>query len=420
MAKYGPLVDRLMATAGDSVDLTFDEVRGLVGDLPPSAYSRSEWWANDSVGHVQSIAWLGAGWRVRRADLREQRVIFERINGARAPIVSPESADASGIDPAPEALRALGREYARAIGDGDSVFTPGRAVWTAAHAQELVTSFVERPDEGGRTFGEKVDDQLRGVSDDGLQLFAEIWYLNLAPLADYAAATKRQLVEGILGKMSGPVTLPPLVDSALVESAFNGGVAFKTRRPFQLALLIKLAGALLELPEPARQAALNVPLAWQELLTSIPEPNEPAQRRAVSWLLFPDYFLSVVSERHRAAIRNAFVDRLDGNERDLDEELYKIRESLAEQYGSGSVYESPILDAWDPGRSYRSADVITDQVTKRAWLVRGNSVNGRDLVPAWRSEGWVSLAATNLRAVAPGMTRDELKPIVDEDYAHAS
>lgn len=63
---------------------------------------------------------------------------------------------------------------------------------------------------------------------------------------------------------------------------------------------------------------------------------------------------------------------------------------------------------------------LLPKVGKRAWLIRGNSVNGRDLVPTWRSEGWVSLAASNLRPVDAGMSRDELKPIVDEDYAHAS
>lgn len=63
---------------------------------------------------------------------------------------------------------------------------------------------------------------------------------------------------------------------------------------------------------------------------------------------------------------------------------------------------------------------LLPKVGKRAWLIRGNSVNGRDLVPTWRVEGWVSLAAANLRPVAPGVSRDELKPIVDEDYAHAS
>ena len=63
---------------------------------------------------------------------------------------------------------------------------------------------------------------------------------------------------------------------------------------------------------------------------------------------------------------------------------------------------------------------LLPKVGKRAWLIRGSSVNGKDLVPSWRDQGWVSLAATNLQSVTAGLSRDELKPIVDEDYAHAS
>ncbi|KRC53369.1 MULTISPECIES: AAA family ATPase [unclassified Nocardioides] len=63
---------------------------------------------------------------------------------------------------------------------------------------------------------------------------------------------------------------------------------------------------------------------------------------------------------------------------------------------------------------------LLPKVGKRGWLIRGSSVNGKDLVPTWREEGWISLAASNLREVSAGMSRDELKPIVDEDYAHAS
>lgn len=40
--------------------------------------------------------------------------------------------------------------------------------------------------------------------------------------------------------------------------------------------------------------------------------------------------------------------------------------------------------------------------------------------PSWLENGTVSLAAAKLRPVEPGITRDELKPIVDEDYAHTS
>jgi len=57
---------------------------------------------------------------------------------------------------------------------------------------------------------------------------------------------------------------------------------------------------------------------------------------------------------------------------------------------------------------------------RRAWLVRGSSVNGYNLVPTWLEEGLVSLAASALRPVEPGLDRAEIKAIVDEDYQHKS
>lgn len=437
----------------------------------------------------------------------------------------------AGVDTAPAELRAIGQEYLRAMRDGDSVFTPGSEVWTATHAQELVTSFVNRPEFGGRSFAEKLDDQLAGASDGALQLFAELWYANLAPLADYVPQTKRSLITGILGKMTTPVSLPSTVVDALPAKAFNGGVAFKSRRPFQLALLIHVAAAVATLDRTEREEVLSEPRRWKALLDSVIEPKEPAQRRALSWLLFPDYFSSVVSTPHRAAIRNAFADLLDGSEVDEDDELFRIRQELGKRQAGTSFYSEPIVDRWDPerrisgvtispgllaarkqyktrGYAIASAAVeliaegswstysdiaelagltpgqvgeylgavehtaghrvikfdgttygvdprialeaegvgfddrgvadpakriskedlreqldargLLPEVTRRAWLVRGSTVNGKDLVPIWRQEGWISLAASNLREVTPGMSRDELKPIVDEDYAHAS
>jgi 5-methylcytosine-specific restriction protein B len=57
---------------------------------------------------------------------------------------------------------------------------------------------------------------------------------------------------------------------------------------------------------------------------------------------------------------------------------------------------------------------------RRAWLVRGSSVEGRDLVPVWLRLNSVSLAAANLRAVAPPVPRDELRRLVEEDYQYKS
>lgn len=59
-------------------------------------------------------------------------------------------------------------------------------------------------------------------------------------------------------------------------------------------------------------------------------------------------------------------------------------------------------------------------VPRRAWLVRGSNVAGQDLVPGWLEDGEVGLLMARLRPVQFGISRDELRPIVDEDFAHAS
>ncbi len=449
-----------------------------------------------------------------------------RDAGYSADVAVPVASDPATAE---DSLRDLSDEFLRAIRTGDSVFTPGRAIWTRQATDELQHAFVDRPDDGGRSFDEKLDDQLAGTSDAALQLFAEIWCLNLAPLSDYTPHRKRLLLTGVLEKMTRPASLPPIVDAGLEGRMFNGGVAFKTRRSFQLTLLIRVASALVGLSDEERATVLSDPKAFERLLSSMPKPGEPAQRCALRWLLFPDYYVGIVSSRHRMAIRHAFADLLDGTAADLDEELHQIVTQLSEG-GDRAVnfYEPPLIGRWDKDgtlwgppssaddahahadfRMPRSdlvstavaavrtgewtahtdiaevagvqASAVADYLEKvrddgwhrvatsdriraeqrealeaegvtfdvdgaarpdqrvtvadlrerlegdgslpkasrRAWLVRGN-VNGRDLEPDWMARDVVTLAAASLREVEPGLTRDELKSIVDEDYSHAS
>lgn len=66
-------------------------------------------------------------------------------------------------------------------------------------------------------------------------------------------------------------------------------------------------------------------------------------------------------------------------------------------------------------------DVEPDKAAiRRAWLVRGSSVDGRDLVTVWLQKSTASLAASNLRQISPPLPRDELKTFVEQDYQHKS
>lgn len=81
-SRYTSFALWLQGQAGsvDRVMLSFEEIEEIIGtQLPPSAFRRREWWANDSVGHVQSIQWLSAGWRVASKNLSERLVTFARI-----------------------------------------------------------------------------------------------------------------------------------------------------------------------------------------------------------------------------------------------------------------------------------------------------------------------------------------------------
>ncbi len=80
--RYAPLAIWLQGQPldVDTVTLTFSDIESILGAiLPPSARQHRSWWANDSVGHVQSQQWLDAGWRVSYLNMTEQRVTFTRI-----------------------------------------------------------------------------------------------------------------------------------------------------------------------------------------------------------------------------------------------------------------------------------------------------------------------------------------------------
>jgi 5-methylcytosine-specific restriction enzyme B len=66
-------------------------------------------------------------------------------------------------------------------------------------------------------------------------------------------------------------------------------------------------------------------------------------------------------------------------------------------------------------------DVEPEPGGRRAWLIRGSSVQGENLVRTlWLTEGRCSLAASRLRSLAAGVDRQTVKAAVDEGYRHAS
>jgi 5-methylcytosine-specific restriction enzyme B len=68
----------------------------------------------------------------------------------------------------------------------------------------------------------------------------------------------------------------------------------------------------------------------------------------------------------------------------------------------------------------RTAEDEVPASVKRAWMVRGSSVDGFNLVPEWLRDGFVSLSASQLGSLDPSVGYDELKQAVETAYQHKS
>src|SRR5690606_23716992 len=115
-------------------------------------------------------------------------------------------------------------------------------VWTAKAATELLRYFVESPDEGARSFLEKLADQLSEVPRAAGQLFEELAWLHFVIAApdQQGYASKRTLLDesGAMGHATGPTGV---FDEALHAGLAAPGTSFFTRRPNQLWLLVRFA-----------------------------------------------------------------------------------------------------------------------------------------------------------------------------------
>jgi hypothetical protein len=64
----------------EDVTLTFERIEQILNArLPLTAFEEQAWWGNQKPGtHVETIAWMNAGWMVEIVDLKEMWVRFVR------------------------------------------------------------------------------------------------------------------------------------------------------------------------------------------------------------------------------------------------------------------------------------------------------------------------------------------------------
>ncbi|QSE84860.1 McrB family protein [Rhodococcus koreensis] len=248
---------------------------------------------------------------------------------------------------------------------GDSVLTPGAAVWSSDNFAELKRIYIDRPDQSpDKGFFDKLRVRFDDASDGAIQLFAELLLLNVLPLANYLGKTKVNRVEQVLDMMASPVPVPDEIVRAAQIGAFNGGTAFGVRRWSQIWLLIFFGLHLHALSDERRARIAEDPLEFRDALAEVARPNEPAQRAALCYLAFPKFFLPLVNGKDRKLIRDTFASYLDRPvSPDVEVDLHDINRAFeAEQNRPIDYYRDPWVSMWRPAKAAKNDAVDPETV----------------------------------------------------------
>lgn len=378
MAKYDALSEALRTAQSTSRTFTFDELEGLIpGGLPPSARQYREWWANAVSADGQAASWMGAGWKVEAITLPE-RVTFVKQSEADAPDMQVNVIRRSVLMPA----------LLQTLADADRPLPRSEALQKMSERVTFTPYELGMAGKTGRTR----------------------WSNNTTWLTTSLAAI------GWMEKTSQGWAITDSGRGALLHFTSGESLVAEHNRLYALHVVEQKEGQ--EYAKPAYdviRAALTLLDSGQwTSVTDLVELSGVGASQAKVFVVAtsPDGAHRLLLDGGRVD-PDAVVDTADGSQRHVLE-----GEGLAFN-GDGKADETAHQRAEDLRGPLEELGALKP-LPRRAWLVRGSNVNGHDLVPLWRGEGFVSLPATKLRPVEPGLDRTELKAIVGEDYASVS
>jgi len=284
-------------------------------------------------------------------------------------------------------------------------------LWTSENIAELSKYFIDSPDEGDRSFLEKLKDQLAPASLRTRQLAAEmLWVMMLiVSKSNTGAATKRELVRTVWG-WSGE-ELPDtdhMLGSPLEEGAANTGTAYNTRRWRELGYLIRMAAAIKQLDSRARASLLSDPWGFGNWADALQSAERPQFRHVVKFLLFPDQYERICTAHHKREILAAFKGRPMSELRklgftDIDKTLLELRQELVKEYGREDLdfYLPPLKSRW---RDEEGDQGGADESSVRYWKIAPGS--NAQLWDQCREGGFIAMGWEEPGSAA-GLTREQ-------------
>ncbi len=78
VSKYEDLAKHLEKQNVDMLRMTFKEVEGVIGPLPPAARKHRAWWANSASQNHAMNGWMSVGWETSQVHMDKEELVFIR------------------------------------------------------------------------------------------------------------------------------------------------------------------------------------------------------------------------------------------------------------------------------------------------------------------------------------------------------
>ena len=280
--------------------------------------------------------------------LREEQ-IQERLGQAWLPKTNAER----------RVIEAQGRVIEQGLKNGESIFSPGRSLWTRQTVSSLRTRWVSTQDRSDRDFLEKLTDQLADASDDEKLLMAEVVTVQALPIIGVGHERKMERVSRILGLMAHPVEIPRIFSEAFVKGSYHPGQSMLSRIDLAVTLILNMLDDWTQREQGAQEELLTDPKAWKQFVYTVEGKGFPTQRNSLLYLVHPEHFGPIVASDVRTKLVETFIGEIGGVPgEDLDEDLLNITLSLQQKAGAPvDYYKGELASRWKGESAAESEEV---------------------------------------------------------------
>ncbi len=331
---------------------------------------------------------------------------------------------------------AAGKWVESALRTDDSLFTPGKSIWSSRWLGELHERFLNQPDEGNRNFFEKLGDQLEGSPAEVYQLMGEVLYVHYLILAK--VGNKQQQIKRVLERSRAPVDIPPELIAGLQSGFIDPGPG-KMHIPFQVGTLIESIEQWKEHEPHERDRLLDDPWAFKDflfarrfrsrLLTNNQNTGD-LERHVLLHIVFPDSFERILrNDKERIAKSKAFARFVVEQTTDVDRAIEQIRQGIEAETGKVfDFYEEDIVSKWKGStqppanpwdefvkraKAYVDKGVLETEVEYKVEIGR-KLTEAREAVLAG-SDGWGSLVKRGIAGnLINGIEQARFRDWIDE------